>query len=357
MYNTGKGEAFGWIGRQKTRWLLHLAFWLAVLLFYTIFFGYQNVSYNITFSFVVVLLPVTILTTYYLNYELIPNFLLKRKYGKFVLYFIYTLIVSFYIEMVTVMAIFIAVAEMKMDELHPSNTNAIMLIAGMYVVVFLGAAIKLVNQYHSNQLEIQKLNSDKVEAELKFLKAQLHPHFLFNTLNNLYSLTLEKSDKAADVVLKLSELLDYVLYKCDAEYVALDNEVKQMKNYIELENLRYGSRLNIEYNFGSIPKHTMVPPMLLMTLLENSFKHGVSKTMNNSWIKMSLEVDEKSLLFEIENSKHMTDNTRPVISGGIGLENLKNRLDIMYKDDFELEKKDGKSSFCIRLRLQNPEQS
>ena len=353
MSNKGKKEAFGWIGGQKTRWLLHLAFWLAVLFFYTIFFGYQNVSYKITFSFVIVLLPVTMLTTYFLNYELIPNYLLKKKYVKFIIYFIYTLIVSFYIEMLTVMGIFIAVAEMKMDELHPSNTNAIMLIAGMYVVVFLGAAIKLVNQYQSNQLEIQKLKSDKVEAELKFLKAQLHPHFLFNTLNNLYSLTLEKSDRAADVVLKLSDLLDYVLYKCDAEFVALNDEIKQMNNYIELEKLRYGNRLDVECNFGSIPRNAVVPPMLFMTLLENSFKHGVSKSMNNSWIKMSLEVDDKMVLFEIDNSKHIIEKSKSEISGGIGLENLKNRLNIMYADHYEMKIKDDQSSFGIHLKLKN----
>jgi hypothetical protein len=102
----------------------------------------------------------------------------------------------------TVMGIFIAVAEMNYEELYPSNTKALILVAGMYVVVFLGVAIKLVNQFQSNQIEIQKLKSEKIEAELKFLKAQLHPHFLFNTLNNLYSLTLEKSEKAPDVVLK-----------------------------------------------------------------------------------------------------------------------------------------------------------
>ena len=146
MSNKGKYDLFEWIGHLKYRWLLHLLFWLAVLLFYTIFFGYKNVSFNVTFSFVIVLLPVTIITTYFLNYELIPNYLFQKRYAKFFLYFIYTLIVSFYIEMMTVVGIFIAVAEMKMEKLHPSNTNAIFLIAGMYVVVFLGVAIKLVNQ-------------------------------------------------------------------------------------------------------------------------------------------------------------------------------------------------------------------
>jgi len=352
-----KNDLFEWIGKQKSRWLLHLCFWIAVLLFYTIFFGYQNVSYNITFSFVIVLLPVTIVTTYFLNYELIPNYLFKRRYTKFFLYFIYTLIVSFYIEMMTVMGIFIAVAEMNMEELHPSNTNALFLIAGMYVVVFLGVAIKLVNQYNSNQVEIQKLKGDKIEAELKFLKAQLHPHFLFNTLNNLYSLILEKSDKASDVVLKLSELLDYVLYECNAEFIALEKEINQLKNYIELERLRYGNRLDVEFIHDTIPKKMSIPPMILMTLLENSFKHGVSKSMENSWIKVDLKADEKMMLFSIKNSNCPINKSKPEKQGGIGIENLKNRLKLMYKDNYQLMINDNKSSFIVKLQLNNKDES
>lgn len=340
-----------WIGKQKNRWLLHFIFWVAVLFFYTIFFGYQSMSYRITFSFVTVLLPVTIATTYFLNYELIPNFLLKKKYAYFFLYFIYTLIVSFYINLMTVMGIFIAVAEMNYEELYPSNTKALILVAGMYVVVFLGVAIKLVNQFQSNQIEIQKLKSEKIEAELKFLKAQLHPHFLFNTLNNLYSLTLEKSEKAPDVVLKLSGLLDYILYECNAEFVPVEDEIHQMKNYIELEKLRYGDRLSIEFNSDSVPQKAAIPPMLFMTLLENSFKHGVSKTTENSWIRLSFSLVNEYLIFVVENSKPIGSNAEKDFVGGIGLENLKNRLNLIYKDDYKLIMHEGDISFRANLKL------
>ena len=327
MKTDKKYDIIAWVGHRKVRWLLHVIFWLVVLGFYTLFFGQRNVNYRITFSFVVILLPVTIVTTYFLNYELIPNYLLKKRYATFFLYFIYTLIVSFYIEMVTVIIIFLSVAELNLHEFHPSNTNAIFLIAGMYVVVFLGVAVKLVNLYNTNQVEIQKLKSEKVEAELKFLKAQLHPHFLFNTLNNLYALTLERSDKAADVVLKLSDLLDYVLYECDAELVPLEKEIKQIDNYVELERLRFGPRLEINYKLGEFPSHLTIPPMSLMTLVENSFKHGVSKSMDNSWIKIDLKADSQSLVFRIKNPKRKLNNQHQKPSGGgIGLVNLQNRL-------------------------------
>ena len=137
METKQKYDLSDWFNSRKARWLFHLVFWIAVLIFYTIFFGYKSVDYKVTFSFVIVLLPVTIITTYFLNYNLIPNYLFKKRYAKFFLYFVYTLIVSFYIEMGTVMIIFISVAELNMEELNSSNTNAILLIAGMYVVVFL----------------------------------------------------------------------------------------------------------------------------------------------------------------------------------------------------------------------------
>ena len=351
MSEKRKFDIMDWLGQQNTRWILHVFFWLAVLVFYTLFFGYKTVDYKITFSFVVVLMPVTMITTYFLNYTLLPNYLFKKRYGKFFLYFIYTLIVSFYIEMVTVMAIFILVAQLNMKELHPSNTNALIIIAGMYLVVFLGAAIKLVNLYNDNQVEIQKLKSDKIEAELKFLKAQLNPHFLFNTLNNLYSLTLERSKKAPEVVMKLSELLDYILYKCDGEEVPLRQEIVQLHNYVELEKLRYGQRLAINLNHENIPNGILIPPMLFMPLLENSFKHGVSRSMEKSWIDINFTFQGNDLRFRVSNTKHMQNDEN--VRGGIGLENLKNRLELIFKDDYDLIIENLEASFIVTLILKN----
>jgi LytS/YehU family sensor histidine kinase len=327
------------------------------LIFYTFFFGYERVDYKITFSFVVILLPVTIITTYYLNYILIPKYIFSKRYAKFFLYFIYTLIISFYIEMGTVLVIFIGVAELKITELYPSNTNAILLIAGMYVVVFLGVALKLLNHYNHSQVEIEKLKSEKVEAELKFLKSQLHPHFLFNTLNNLYALTLEKSDRASDVVLKLSELLDYILYKCNAEMVTMEQEIKQIENYIELEKLRFGGRLELTFNIGQFPITAMIPPMLLMTLVENSFKHGVSKTVLNSWIHIDLFPEGNQLIFNIKNSKQEPVDIKTDSSGGVGLQNLQNRLNLIYKDNYTFTIDEQDTFFNAQLIIKTKAES
>ncbi len=249
----------------------------------------------------------------------------------------------------TVMLIFITVAKLQMEEFYPANTNAILLIAGMYVVVFLGVAVKLVNQYNSNQVEIQKLKKEKVVAELKFLKAQLHPHFLFNTLNNLYALTLEKSDKAADVVLKLSELLDYVLYECNAELLYLEKEIKQIDNYIELEKLRFGARLDVKFTCEEFSSNMLIPPMLLMTLVENSFKHGVSKSMGKSWIQIDIQEQYNQITFKVKNGKHKLNSSKPNISGGLGLQNLENRLRLIYKEHYSFNIEESKNTFAVEL--------
>ncbi len=115
------------------------------------------------------------------------------------------------------------------------------------------------------------------EAELKLLKAQIHPHFLFNTLNNLYGLTLEKSDEAPDLVLRLSDILDYILYRCDEKYVPLTEEINMIKNYLEIEKIRYSEKLSLETNFPDKTSAFKIAPLILLPFIENAFKHGVSK--------------------------------------------------------------------------------
>jgi LytS/YehU family sensor histidine kinase len=162
---------------------------------------------------------------------------------------------------------------------------------------------------------------------------------------------LEKSDKASEVVLKLSDLLDYVLYECNAESVPIEKEIKQLENYIELEKLRYGKRLDVAFEYsGKLSEYT-IPPMLLMTLLENSFKHGVAKSMDKAWIKMRLQLSKDELNFEISNSIEKVKEEKVGESGGIGLSNLKNRLALMYRNGFDLKIHEDENSHHTSLTL------
>lgn len=177
---------------SRQRWVIHILFWLLILVFYVVFFGRENSNYLQTFFFVGLLMPVTIGTTYFLNYYLVPRYLMKERYGFFILYFIYTMLGSLFMEMMIAMLTFIVMAEVRIKEMSPASIDIFFLLTSLLMVVFFGVAIKMLLHWRESKEEYQKLMRDKVEAELRFLKIQLNPHFLFNTLNNLYYLTTEK---------------------------------------------------------------------------------------------------------------------------------------------------------------------
>ncbi|MDY8135440.1 sensor histidine kinase [Aquimarina sp. 2201CG5-10] len=206
-------------------------------------------------------------------------------------------------------------------------------------------------EYYRHQKEVLTLKEQKKTSELEALKNQLNPHFLFNTLNNLYVLTLEKSDDAPEVIDKLSEILDYILYGCNEKFVPLTNEIKLLNNYIALEKLRYGKRLkiNFEYEAGN---GTNIAPLLLLTFLENAFKHGVSQETNKAFINIKLKVSNETIYFQIENTKPLlsseTNNQKRI---SIGLPNIKKQLNILYPNNYVLELNDNEQKFSANLNL------
>lgn len=247
---------------SRQRWVIHVFFWLLVLMFYVIFFGHKNSNYLLTFFFVGLLMPVTIGATYFLNYYLVPRFLMKERYGFFLLYFIYTLLGSLFLEMMIAMFTFIIMAEVKIKDMSPASVDVIFFLTSLLMVVFFGVAIKMLLHWRKSKEDYQKLMRDKVEAELKFLKVQLNPHFLFNTLNNLYYLTTEKSEKAPQAILQLSEMLDYVMHSSKSVFVPLEKELKQVANYIALELLRYEDRVRVDTAMAGQPEGKMIGPMI-----------------------------------------------------------------------------------------------
>jgi len=333
---------------SRRRWVIHLFFWILVLSFYVIFFGRRNNNYFQTFFFVGLLMPVTIATTYLLNYYLVPRYLMKEHYGLFLLYFLYTLIVSLFGEMMIAMLTFLLIAESNMKYMSPASVDIFFMLAALLVVVFLGMGIKMVLHWRNSKEEYQKLMRDKVEVELRFLKSQLHPHFLFNTLNNLYYLALEKSDKTPGAILALSELLDYVLHETKAEFISLEKELKQVENYIALESLRYEDRISVNVIIEGNVKNKRIAPMMLITLIENSFKHGVTQTIGKAWIKLHLRSEEEKIVVQLENSIR---NKKEWTTSGVGLKNLQNHLELLYGNRGQLKIEYSEESFIVRLEL------
>jgi two-component system LytT family sensor kinase len=241
----------------------------------------------------------------------------------------------------------LVMAELRVQNMSPASVDIFFLLASLLMVVFFGVAIKMLLHWRTSKEDYQKLMRDKVETELKFLKVQLNPHFLFNTLNNLYYLTTEKSDKAPQAILQLSEILDYVMHSSKSVFVPLENELKQVENFIALELLRYADRVEVSTKFiGDLSKYE-IGPMILITLIENAFKHGVMPIAGYAWINFTVAEREKGLFVSITNS---ANNAKP--GKGIGLENLRSQLDHLYKDDYSMEVVDTKlNEFSVTLIL------
>ena len=226
------------------------------------------------------------------------------------------------------------------------------LLEGLIVVV-LTYSLKYTLIAFITQNELLRLQKEKLSLELNALKAQIHPHFLFNTLNNLYSLTLKNSNKASEVVLKLSDIMRYVLYQSNEDKVYLSKEIEFIRNYIELQRIRYNDRYEINFIVNGDPNKLKVAPLLFIDFIENAFKHGLEKRFNDGFVRVKFDIRDDSIIFNSTNSKGQevaSDVLRE--SQGIGLNNVKRRLDLIYPGKFELDFKEVADVYEINLKLQ-----
>ena len=211
-------------------------------------------------------------------------------------------------------------------------------------------ALKLSIDWYEQQRILQKITVEKLQAEVNFLRSQINPHFLFNILNNLYALTLKKSDLAPDVVLKLSEMMEYMLYDSDDSKVLLQKEIGYLNTYIALEKLRFGDHSDISLRVSGEINGQEIAPLLFLPLVENAMKHGVSKQTENAWLHGDLSVEKSSIMLKIENSKPVLASRQS--KGGIGLDNLKKRLELLYPAKHDLRIEDKGNSFLVQLEIE-----
>jgi hypothetical protein len=353
---------------NRLRWhspLGHLLFWGAVLGFFVLYFGREAESYGQSLLFVALLLPVAMATTYFLTGVLVPRYLLLGRYGRFALYAVYTLIVSVYLELVILVVSFIFLADYRVSAMNPATLDVFGLVVGLYVVVFIAMAADLARRWHRLRAAHAETERARLEAELNLrdaelarLRMQMHPHFLFNTLNNLYGLTLERSDDAPDVVLRIADLLDYMLYRCDRPLVPLAGEIEHLKTYLDLERLRYDDRVDVTFDVDDPTADAHVAPLLLVPFIENSFKHSASQTADRAWIRIELRAVETDLHVTVANSKPdippdigAGDGIARDATAGIGLANVQRRLDLLYPDAHDLAIRETATQFTVRLRL------
>ena len=190
---------------------------------------------------------------------------------------------------------------------------------------------------------------EKQAAELNYLRSQTNPHFLFNTLNNIYSLARDKSDLAPESILRLSKILRFMLYETSGEYIALEQELKIISDYIDLEKLRYDESLLVNFNYDVEDMKQAIPPLLLIPLVENAFKHGVSETRTKPFIDIHLSINKRQLILSVKNSTEMFSGEQTV-KESIGLSNLRRQLELLYKD-YNLSFQKGESVFTATLKI------
>ncbi|UJH91708.1 histidine kinase [Antarcticibacterium sp. 1MA-6-2] len=314
--------------------MLHSLFWFLVLSFYSYFLGAPNENLFSSGSFALFLLPVTMATTYTTVYYLLPYFLLKKKYLMFGLYSFYTLVLSAFAIVISIFYGLVFILNMNYHGMPAPGRSLLSMVVLVYLVVVLVSAFTLLKKNYSSIAENRALENKFLEAQLKlkeqelnYLKLQVHPHFLFNTLNTLYGHALAKSEETPDMILKLSNLLDYLLYQTDKPLVSLGSEIEHIRDYIALEQMRFRNNLLIDINLPPEFENIDIAPMLLIPFVENSFKHG-QLVDGKLRIAISLKTDEEELWFTIKNSVKSEKNFES--KNGLGLKNLEKRLQLLY---------------------------
>lgn len=349
MLNKFFSELTAFIARYK---IYHLIFWLVYISFWSLLLQ-SGISWKQNFLNATIFIFFHMLVSYFSNYFLIEWFLFRRKYFSFIASLSLSIIlVCFPLAVVTFK--YIPLPNESIKSIWTINffiTNFLYI----FFTVLLTTSIKLFRNWYLKEQankELQKLN---IENELKFLKSQINPHFLFNNLNNLYALTLKHSELAPDAVLKLSNILRFGLYESQKQRVPIEDDIQFVRDYIELEKLRLGDRTDISLEVEGSTFGKMIEPFLFINFIENSFKHGANPTLGKSFIKIHYAIDQPGnlLKFKIENNKPaVLNNLAKEKVGGIGLKNVQTRLNILYPNKHELKIADETDYYAVTLTLQ-----
>ncbi|WP_075341311.1 sensor histidine kinase [Tenacibaculum agarivorans] len=336
---------------MKKKIVQHILFWIGIFLFY-IFSSTDPELFEQTVITTLVKFPLLILAAYAFNYWQVPSYLKQKKYISFA--------VSMLGVIIVLVILFRFIGYFYLDRFCADGPYPLLSLVDFpfYMLSFHFPALLMYFYKVNKEQEIKKekifqLQKEKITTELKYLKAQLNPHFLFNTLNNLYSYVLIKSPKAPDMVLQLSEILDYILYKSQHDFVALREEIQIIENYLALEQIKYGNRITISFEKEIQHKELKITPLLLLSIVENAFKHGASGSIEKPTINISLKELDSTIEFVVWNTISATkkDNKTDSYKNGIGLSNIQRQLDLIYPEKHELITEETDSFFNLRLTL------
>lgn len=328
---------------------LHLLFWVLMPVFLIVLDGTESPLY---FKVVRSVISVGFFALIvYINWNiLIPKFLKQRNW---ILYLVSLILLAIIITPPQVLVLFLIYED------FPSIQEVFFEKQSIYLfqAIFVGAsstAFKITQDWLSHERDKKELQSQNLESELNFLKSQINPHFLFNTLNNLYALSLKKSDQAPETVLMLSEMMRYMLYECNVEKVPLSKEINYLNNYLELEKIRLGKNFEISFNVHGEVGDLEIAPLMFIPFIENSFKHGMNNLISDGFVRINLFIKESEINMQIDNNSghevlKKLDNKN---SGGIGLINIKRRLKLLYPQKHKLDLEQTNNTYTVKLNIQ-----
>ena len=348
---------FIYSNNAKWRVSRHLSFWLLWFLFQLLLYSFSPSPALQRQPFLHRLIITSPETFMYL---VIPKMVLPGKYAWATVSAIVFVFLTAALSALLSMTVIDYLRHLNADKISPLVARephpafyvqfGIAMLAGLRGSITVGgvaAAIKLMKCFYERQQAALMMEKEKAKAELQMLKAQLHPHFLFNTLNNIYSFTQDVSEKASGMIMGLSQLLRYILYDCSNPLVPLDKELKMIRDYIELETARYDDSLDISLQ---LPKTSgqMIAPLMLLPFIENAFKHGASQMTEHPWISLHLTIHADSLSMKLINGK---PETVSATAPGIGIENVRKRLQLLYPDQHTLAINNEEEMYIVNLEL------
>lgn len=338
------------IGRHTVFWIF---WWFFQGFIYSFnYYGmYAQDHYYLSYVEALCYLPQHIFLSYSIIYWVLPRLILRGRYWQGMLALLVLVVITAfcsplsnflfinpYRQVINTPLKYLSVFQSFMGGLRGSMT-----VAGF------AAAVKLIKYWYLKKIENEQLEKEKLTAELQLLKGQIHPHFMFNTLNSIYGMALKKSDDTAGAILKVSQLMRYILSECNQAMVPLSKEVEILQHYIELEKSRFQQRLDMTVNIqGDLERS--IAPLLLLPFLENSFKHGANEMIDQAWISLDLHVLDDTLKFKLINGRS-PENTNHPQSGYIGLQNVKKRLQLIYPNAHELRISEDADTFVVSLTL------
>lgn len=337
---------------QKT--YRHIGFWIGQVLFWlywavgfagvfsTTYIG-EKLRYNLYF------IP-HVLYTYFIVYLLAPRFIKSQQYKQFAFWVLVTTLVCFILTLVTFYQhtnMSNAAVGKQLLNIWYSSTSFIF--NGPPAICAMFITFKILKQYFIKTREYRLLVKENAKAELQLLNAEIQPHFLFNTLNTIYSFILDRSPEVSGLVVKLKDTIGYMVHECESEKVELGKEIKMIKDYIGLEKIRHGNRLTINLDIEGDHHGKLIAPLLMIPFVENCFKHGVGKTIGNSWVDCCIKIHNDRLYFSIINSNGHA--TAPNEKSGIGLANVKKRLELLYPGQYQLSLDHSNHAHTVQMQV------